>query len=688
MRTRHDRLNVMKIVLAEEKSVGGIIRLPVRRTVETPNISDIDRVNATTAELPLPYPELSTPEVPRGPGKPAGIPSTPIAPAAPSGSRAASEGASRTPPVQHAQSSGRTAIPSPGSSSAPPKRLRAGRLQQQPEPSQGRLVSLDAFRGFIMMMLAAGGFGLLNFSKVDKSAPVWSVHNWEVWQQIGFHFDHPAWVSIFDNWKVSFWDLIQPAFMFMVGVSMPFSYGRREARGEGWLFRALHAFSRSVILTLMGVFLYSLRYERTNWIFPNVLCQIGLGYFFAWLLLHRKPWVQYGALVVILVGYWGWFKLNPPPAEHNFEAVSASKEKGEILEGRFAPWSKNGNAAFFFDEWFLPQLRQAPVKPTAEQQPAASRPSLVFWRFASVQQDSAGQPGAAVLPQEAATVPAPAPTAPATLPQTPPAETSPPDPGNSPPAATPESAAVPSSAVPSADTPALPAFPAAVPDPAAAAVDTSPTPAPADTQPAPADNGPAVRTWYQQWFFSNPKPYESNTGGYTTLNFIPSIATTLLGILCGQWLLSNSIGPWKKLLFMVILAAVCFSLGIAAHLTVCPIVKRIWTPSWVLFSGGYVIAMLSAFYLVFDILPLRMLAFPLVVVGTNSILIYMMGQTISGWMRESVVKVHLSGFLEHVFGPKALDPLWYGTITLPTTVFLLYWLFLLWLYRQKIFLRI
>lgn len=72
-----------------------------------------------------------------------------------------------------------------------------------------------------------------------------------------------------------------------------------------------------------------------------------------------------------------------------------------------------------------------------------------------------------------------------------------------------------------------------------------------------------------------------------------------------------------------------------------------------LFSGGYVIAMLAVFYFLFDILPLRILAFPLVVVGTNSILIYMLGQTVTGWVREQVVRVHFSGFIEHVFGPKA-----------------------------------
>ena len=98
------------------------------------------------------------------------------------------------------------------------------------EKSESRLVSLDAFRGFIMMLLAANGFGLLAFSRIDESSPVWTIHNRDLWQRIGFHFDHPAWISSFDYFKVSFWDLIQPSFMFMVGVAMPFSNKRRESQ--------------------------------------------------------------------------------------------------------------------------------------------------------------------------------------------------------------------------------------------------------------------------------------------------------------------------------------------------------------------------------------------------------------------------------------------------------------------------
>jgi predicted acyltransferase len=98
--------------------------------------------------------------------------------------------------------------------------------------------------------------------------------------------------------------------------------------------------------------------------------------------------------------------------------------------------------------------------------------------------------------------------------------------------------------------------------------------------------------------------------------------------------------------------------------------------------------MLAVFYVVFDLLPLRWLALPLVVVGSNSILIYLLGQTLNGWVREQVIRVHLSGAIEQAFGPRALDEQWYGTLVMPTTVFALYWLLLLWLYRQKLFIRI
>jgi len=558
------------------------------------------------------------------------------------------------------------------------KRLRSRSASDKP----ARLVSLDAFRGFIMTMLAAGGFGLLAFSRVDESSPVWQTHNRELWLRIGQHFNHPDWISSFDIFKVSFWDLIQPAFMFMVGAAMPFSNARREAEGDGMFSRGFHAITRSVMLVLLGVFLSSVGHERTHWVFPNVLCQIGLGYFFAWLLLHMRWTFQIVALMMILFGYWGWFAMTPPPADYDYAAVKASEEKGEIFKGKFAAWSRNANAAYFVDAWLLPRLRSIPAPepepesaPESEPKPQAAADGVYEARFISLMQQNSADAKAE----------------PEALSKSETSEETNADPGEKPAIdepsaeksgdAAPESNAAEALALETAAVTDTTLEPAIKPDP------------PADVEPEapveePAVEQPAKPSWIRQWFFSSTEAYEPNSGGYTTLNFVPSIGTMLLGILCGKLLMDKDKSQWAKLGLLIVAATVCLGLGIAADFTACPVVKKIWTPSWVLFSGGYVIGMLALFYLVFDIAPLRLVAFPLVVVGTNSILIYLLSQTLSGWMQKSVVRVHLAGIIENVFGPKALDPLWYGTITLPATVFALYWLFLLWLYRQRIFLKL
>ena len=113
---------------------------------------------------------------------------------------------------------------------APTRRPASGQVG-----SPQRLVSLDAYRGLIMVMLAASGFGILQLAALKPEAPVWQELDWSIWQQIGYHFGHTEWKSNFAapdgaywglEFGVSFWDLIQPAFMFVVGVAMPFSYAR------------------------------------------------------------------------------------------------------------------------------------------------------------------------------------------------------------------------------------------------------------------------------------------------------------------------------------------------------------------------------------------------------------------------------------------------------------------------------
>lgn len=464
-----------------------------------------------------------------------------------------------------------------------------------------RMVSLDAYRGFIMTMLAANGFGIAALAKLNSGNSVWNRLDYDRFQQLQFHFNHPAWESITGRMGVAFWDLIQPAFMFMVGVAMPLSYARRTVMGSTARGRLLHALLRAVILVLLGVFLYSLNSAQTNWVFTNVLAQIGLGYFFAYLLLGFSTQIQLAAFASILFAYWGWFMMNPPPPDFDYAAVNASVENGEVFEGRFAPWSKNSNAAHFFDVWLLNQLRSPKPVPS----PSDSKPVTEPTVSESTTSDS---------------------------------------------------------------------------QPPAGATDTAAAPAdPVTTPPQPGG--------LRAWWFSAEEPYEYNRGGYTTLNFVPSIATTLLGILCGQLLIGTDTRG-RKLLTLIIMGAACLGLGILAHHTVCPIVKRIWTPSWVLFSGGYVIWMLAGFYLLFDILPLKRLAFPLVVVGMNSIAMYMMGQLLRPWVSQQIVVTHFGGLLKSVFGPDAVSADGFGTLVLPCATFAVFWLTAFWLYRNRWFIRI
>ena len=159
------------------------------------------------------------------------------------------------------------------------------------------------------------------------------------------------------------------------------------------------------------------------------------------------------------------------------------------------------------------------------------------------------------------------------------------------------------------------------------------------------------------------QPFTFDEGGYQTLNFIPAIGTMLLGVFCGQLLLGDR-RWWQKFFLLVIGGAVCLGLGVLAGQYACPIVKRIWTPSWVLFSGAWVIWGLAAFYLLFDLCRLRWLALPLVIVGMNSLAFYMMGQLLRPWA-EKTVETHFIGLLAYSPGETMLADDMFGRLVGP-----------------------
>ncbi len=398
-----------------------------------------------------------------------------------------------------------------------------------PPPLPPRLVSLDAYRGFIMLAMASSGFAFHQVvQKMEDPSPLW--------QFLGFQFEHVPWVGC------AFWDLIQPSFMFMVGVAIPFSLAARTARGDTYPQQLGHAARRALILILLAVFLSSPEPlprstsppmgPTTNWVFVNVLAQIGLGYVFVFLLAGRGFWTQLTAVVAILASYTLLLGLYPaPPADFDWKAVGVPADWPH-LTGWFAHWDKNSNAAHFFDVWFLN-------------------------------------------------------------------------------------------------------------------------------------------------LFPRQEPFRFNGGGYQTLNFVPSMATMILGLMAGEMLLRPH-SPARKFTLLVLAGVVCLALGMVLGETVCPIVKRIWTPSWAVYSAGWTFAMLAAFYGVIDVVGFRRWSFPLVVVGMNSIAMYCMSQQSRGYVRRNL-EIHLGRWwLQGEYAP----------IVAATAILVVLWLVCLWLYRQRIFLRI
>jgi predicted acyltransferase len=214
----------------------------------------------------------------------------------------------------------------------------AGPDTAAPPPVQ-RLVSLDAYRGLVMVLMVSAG---LSMGSVAKSFP-----NSANWHFLGYHTDHPQWRG------TSLWDMIQPCFMFMVGAALPFSIASRRAKGQTFSRMLLHAIGRAAILILLCVFLTSNWSKQTNWSFTNVLGQIGLGYVFLFLLAWVRPTWQLVAAAAILIGYWALFALYPAtPPGFDFATVNA-KGWPYAMDGIAAHWDKNTNAGAAFDVWFL-----------------------------------------------------------------------------------------------------------------------------------------------------------------------------------------------------------------------------------------------------------------------------------------------------------------------------------------------
>ena len=189
---------------------------------------------------------------------------------------------------------------------------------------------------------------------------------------------------------------------------------------------------------------------------------------------------------------------------------------------------------------------------------------------------------------------------------------------------------------------------------------------------------------FDVWFlnlFPREHPFVFNEGGWSTLSFIPTLGTMIMGLLTGEFLKRPG-SKKEKLRGLVIAGASLVLLGLTFQwVGLCPIIKRIWTSSYTLYSGGLVLLILSVFYALMEWKGWQKWAFPLLVIGMNSIAVYFMSWTMPYFVSGALDR-HVWAGIWNIAGP-TFQPVVYGF-----AIMLVYWLILFWMYRRKIFLRI
>jgi predicted acyltransferase len=175
----------------------------------------------------------------------------------------------------------------------------------------------------------------------------------------------------------------------------------------------------------------------------------------------------------------------------------------------------------------------------------------------------------------------------------------------------------------------------------------------------------------------------NNGGGWVAINFIPTAAHTIWGVVAGQLLMSGK-SENQKVKFIAIAGAIILVLGYLLDWTsITPIIKRISTSSFVLASGGWALLVLALSYWVIDMKKINSWIFPFIIFGTNSIFIYMFSNTLGGQWFNGFVAIFTHGVLDWINASEFVMKL-----VTSLTVLYLEWLLCYYLYKRKIFFRI
>jgi predicted acyltransferase len=198
---------------------------------------------------------------------------------------------------------------------------------------QSRILSIDFFRGFTMFMLV-GEFSEFFSAMVDPSL------DGTIISGIGKQLHHVNWVGL------HFWDLIQPFFMFIVGVAMPFSFSKRWDKGDSWNTTLRHALTRSALLLLFGWALYCIEPGKITWHFTNVLAQLSVTYLIAFLVMRKAvKWqlvISFSLILLsdLLYRFWSVEGYNEAwTPDHNFGSWFDMAFQGSLSPGHWVSFN-------------------------------------------------------------------------------------------------------------------------------------------------------------------------------------------------------------------------------------------------------------------------------------------------------------------------------------------------------------
>lgn len=187
-------------------------------------------------------------------------------------------------------------------------------MKNQKKPVIKRLHSLDALRGFDMFWIMGGEGIFIGLATLT---------NWPFFQWWANQLHHVAWHGF------HFYDMIFPLFLFIAGISFPFSMAKRIARNDSRKSIYIHIISRGLILVLLGIlYVNRVSFNFANLQYSSVLGRIGLAWMFAALIfMNTKLSFRIVWFWGLLIGYWLLLLLFPA---HDLGSADAFSQEGNL----------------------------------------------------------------------------------------------------------------------------------------------------------------------------------------------------------------------------------------------------------------------------------------------------------------------------------------------------------------------